>query len=93
MPDTGRPPQSSPTPLALALKYDAGHVPRLVAKGRGAIAETIITKARENGIAVTEDPLLAEALSSVELDTEIPPALFAAVAQVIAFVVKARPTS
>ena len=83
--------QSPRIPLALALKYDPGSVPRVVAKGKGAVAEAIIGKARENGIKIEEDPLLAEALASVELDTEIPTTLFVAVAEIIAFVLAARP--
>ncbi len=80
-------------PLALALKYDGTGAPRLVAKGRGAIAATIIAKAQENGIEIEKDPVLAEALASVELDTEIPIALYSAVAQVIGTILSARKRS
>jgi len=89
MTDTGHKPPNR-IPLALALKYDAGAVPRVVAKGRGAVADAIIGKARDNGIAIEEDPVLAEALASVELDTAIPVELFEAVAKVISFVLSAR---
>jgi flagellar biosynthesis protein len=90
MPDSAKPEQATRIPLALALRYEPGHAPRLVAKGRGSVAEAIIGKARENGLAIEEDPVLAEALASVELDTEIPSSLFVAVAEVIAFVLAAR---
>jgi flagellar biosynthesis protein len=78
------------TPLALALNYDSGTAPRVVAKGRGTLAERIIETGRANGVVIEENPLLAEALSAVELDAEIPPELYRAVAEVISFVLKAR---
>lgn len=77
-------------PLALALKYDGTGAPRVVAKGRGAIAEAIIAKAHESGVEIEQDPILAEALASVDLDTEIPIALYTAVAQVIGTILSAR---
>jgi flagellar biosynthesis protein len=70
---------------ATALRYDqeAGGAPRVVATGSGHIAERILELARENGIAVREDPALAEAIARLELDREIPPELFVAVAEVL----------
>lgn len=78
------------TLVATALKYDGSGAPRLVAKGRGVVAEAIIAKARESGVTIEEDPILAEALASVEIDAEIPIALYTAVAEVIATIVSAR---
>ena len=70
---------------AVALKYDqeAGGAPKVVAAGAGLIAERIVELAREQGLAVREDPALAEALARLELEQEIPPELFAAVAEVL----------
>jgi flagellar biosynthesis protein len=57
----------------------------VTAKGRGEVAERILTLAREHGIPIREDPNLAVLLSTVELGDEVPPALYRAVAEVIAF--------
>lgn len=76
--------------LAVALAYDheAGAAPQVVAKGRGAVAERIIENARAHGVHVEENPVLAEALSAVELDDTIPTELYRAVAEVISFVLR-----
>lgn len=75
--------------VAIALKYDFGDgAPTVTAKGRGAIAEKIIETARENDVAIEENPVLAEALSQVDLDQEIPVPLYKAVAEVIGFVLQ-----
>jgi flagellar biosynthesis protein len=74
---------------AVALQYDGGEAPRVTARGRGAVAENIIDLAREHGIAVEENAGLAEALSTIELDQEIPIELYEAVARVISFVMRA----
>lgn len=76
-------------PVAVALKYESPRAPRVVATGRGAIGQAIIDKAKEFGVPLREDPGLAEALSTLELDEEIPEALYKAVAQVIAFILRA----
>lgn len=76
-------------PLAVALKYEQNYAPRVVAKGRGQVGRNIIEKAKEAGVPLREDPGLAEALSTLELDEEIPEALYKAVAQVIAFILRA----
>jgi flagellar biosynthesis protein len=70
---------------AAALKYDqqAAGAPKVVAAGGGLIAERIVEIAREQGVAVREDPALAEALARLELEQEIPPELFVAVAEVL----------
>lgn len=74
---------------AIALQYQHPGVPRVTAKGQGAVAERIVETARAAGVAVEENPALAEALAHVELDDEIPEALYKAVAQVIVFVLRA----
>ena len=76
---------SEPRKRAAALRYDAaeGGAPKVVAAGAGLIAERILELAREAGIPVREEPALAEALSRLELDAEIPSELYAAVAEVL----------
>ena len=76
------------TPIAVALEYETGNIPRVTAKGRGAVAEAIIAKAEESGVHVEENAALAQALSRVDLDAEIPEQLFRAVAAVISFVLR-----
>lgn len=72
--------------LAVALKYAPGdRAPRVVAKGRGLIAEEIIARAREHGVFVHESPELVTLLSQVDLDDHIPPALYVAVAELLAW--------
>ncbi len=71
---------------AIALKYQPGGTPRVTAKGEGAVAEAILAVAREHNIDIEENPLLTEALSRLELDEEIPPELYIAIAEIISFV-------
>ncbi len=60
-------------------------MPRVVASGRGFVAEKIIEAAREAGVPLREDTVLMEALASLELGQEIPPELYLAVAQALAW--------
>lgn len=78
------------TSLAVALQYDkeSDRAPRIVAKGRGLIAEQILAIATENDIVIEANPVLAEALSHVEVDDTIPVELYEAVAAVIGFVLR-----
>jgi flagellar biosynthesis protein len=84
---------------AAALRYDleAGGAPKVVAAGAGMIAERIVALAREQGVPVHEEPALAEALARLELEQEIPPELFVAVAEVLVWAygleAKRRPTA
>lgn len=73
---------------AAALKYDQaeGGAPRVVAKGRGHIADKIIRTAQENDVPLVEDKNLATVLDALELESEIPAALYQAVAEVLVFV-------
>lgn len=72
--------------LAVALKYAPGdRAPRVVAKGRGLIAEEIIARAKEHGVFVHESPELVTLLSQVDIDDHIPPALYVAVAELLAW--------
>ena len=72
---------------AVALAYNQGRsAPRVVAKGDGLIAEEIIRRAREAGVHVHESRELVGMLMQVDLDGEIPPLLYAAVAEILAWV-------
>lgn len=74
--------------MAVALAYAHPGVPRVSASGRGSMADRIVETARASGVPVEENPLLAEALSHVPLDEEIPVELYKAVAVVIGFVMR-----
>jgi flagellar biosynthesis protein len=78
--------------IAVALEYEEGtrEAPRVVATGKGVIAEKIMEIARENGVVIEANPMLAEALSGVPVDETIPRELYQAVAEVIGFVLRAR---
>lgn len=72
---------------AVALSYDKGQgAPVVVASGQGSIAEKILSTAREAGVEVVADPDLVELLAGIPLGTEIPPELYQAVAEILAFV-------
>lgn len=72
--------------LAVALAYAPGDAaPRVVAHGRGLIAEEIIARARENGVYVHESPELVTLLMQVDLDDHIPPQLYVAIAELLAW--------
>jgi flagellar biosynthesis protein len=76
--------------LAVALQYEKGtrDAPKVVAKGRGLVAEKIIALAEENGVIIEANPVLAQALSGVEIDDTIPIELYEAVAVVIGYVLR-----
>lgn len=80
----------NPDPLrrsAIALTYREGApAPRVVAKGYGQTAERIIERARQAGVFVHDSPELVSLLMQVDLDEQIPPELYRAVAEVLAFV-------
>lgn len=74
--------------IAAALRYDPlkDRAPRLTAKGSGWLAEKIVRLAKEHGVPVREDPNLVQILAGLELDEEIPPELYRAVAEILAFI-------
>jgi flagellar biosynthesis protein len=74
--------------LAVALHYDKKGAPRVVAKGRGTIGDKIIEVAKAHGIPIEENEVLAGALSNIELGEDIPAELYAAVAEVLIFVLR-----
>jgi len=72
---------------AVALAYRTGDdAPTVVAKGRGAIADNIIAKAREHGIYVHESPELVGMLMQVDMDRCIPPQLYTVVAELLVWI-------
>ena len=75
---------------AAALEYRKGvdNAPKVTATGKGLIAERIIELAREHGVPIREDKNLVEVLSTIGLYQEIPPELYRAVAEVLAFIYK-----
>jgi len=71
---------------AIALAYQTGDVaPKVVAKGRGLIAQAIIERAKQHGVFVHESEDLVGILMQVELDENIPPQLYQAVAELLAW--------
>lgn len=87
-------PQPVPNPeqKAVALKYEREKdpAPKIVATGRGAVAEQILQLAFASGVKVREDADLVEVLSHLEIDTPIPLEAYAAVAEILAYVYKAN---
>ena len=76
------------TPKAVALRYekDKDHAPRVIAKGRGEIAKKIMEIAAAHNLPLYEDKNLIQILEALDIDVEIPPELYRAVAEVLAFV-------
>ncbi len=81
-----------PPALAVALRYEPGeaNAPKVVAAGRGPIAERILELAKANGIAIRENADLAEMLAALTPGDQIPPAAFAVVAEILHFILKAN---
>lgn len=78
--------QPDAPPQAVALAYDPDDgAPRVVAKGRGLLAEEIIARAQSAGVFVHESPELVSLLMQVDMDARIPPELYIAVAELLAW--------
>lgn len=72
---------------AIALEYDPSEeAPRVIASGRGVLAERIIERAKENEVPVHRDDKLADTLSRLEIGDMIPPELYEVVAEILVFV-------
>lgn len=72
---------------AIALEYDPNdEAPRVIASGKGALAERIIEKAKEADVPVHQDDKLAETLSRLDIGEMIPPELYEVVAEILVFV-------
>lgn len=77
-------PQQRGSAVALAYR-DGDGAPKVVAKGQGLVAEQIIARAQEAGVFVHESKELVGLLMNVDLDREIPPALYRAIAELLAW--------
>jgi flagellar biosynthesis protein len=87
------PPSRRPQrPVAVALQFEPGRedLPRVVATGRGSVAEQILELAFANGVKVREDADLAQVLAAVDVDSEIPIEAIVAVAEILAHVYRAN---
>jgi flagellar biosynthesis protein len=72
---------------AVALSYDAGDdAPRILASGKGRVAERIIEEAKKNDVPFYKDDSLAETHSKLEIGDAIPPELYEVVAEILVFV-------
>ncbi len=73
---------------AVSLQYEPARqeAPIITAKGQGIIAEKIIEIAKKNNIPIKDDPDLIEILSQLELDEQIPPAVYQVVAEIFSFI-------
>jgi len=76
--------------VALAYEPDSDFAPKVVAGGRGSVAEQILAIAFANDVKVREDADLAELLSAIDVDHEIPVEAFAAVAEILTYVYRAQ---
>lgn len=78
--------------IAVALRHDRSTVtlPRIVASGRGAVAEQIVAIAQAQGIRVNKDADLAEVLVALEVGSDIPVEAFAAVAEILSYIYRAN---
>jgi len=77
---------------AVALRYERyrDSAPKVVAKGKGIIAERIIEVAKQHGVYLKEDPTLVEVLSGLELYEEIPEELYKVVAEIFVLIYQAK---
>ena len=72
---------------AVALEYDPSEeAPKIIATGKGVLAEKIIEKAKEANVPIHEDEKLAKTLSKLEIGDMIPPELYEVVAEILVFV-------
>ena len=80
--------EKKPDRSAVSLRYDnlVNKSPVVTAKGKGLIAEKIISLAKENNVPIKEDPDLVHLLSQVDLNREIPASLYQVVAELLSFV-------
>lgn len=72
---------------AIALEYDpSDEAPRVIASGKGILAEKIIEKAQESSVPIHRDDKLADTLSRLDIGEMIPPELYEVVAEILVFV-------
>ncbi len=77
---------------AVALKYEAGEssAPKVIAKGKGTIAEKILQKAQEFEVPIFQNEALANSLLALDIDEQIPPNLYKAIAEVFVWLMKSE---
>lgn len=79
--------QRSGIKKAVAIRYDKADIaPKIIAKGKGIVAENILKVAQEENLAVVENKELVEELTKIDLGDNIPPELYQIVAEVLIFV-------
>ena len=83
-------PKARPAAVAIKQNEDEAALPRIVAKGHGNVAEQILALAFANDVKVREDADLVELLQSIDVDSEIPLAALAAVAEILTYVYRAN---
>lgn len=88
--DPKKPAEKPPVAVALRYEPESEHAPRVVASGKGTIAEQILAIAFAHGIKVREDADLAELLIAVDIESEIPVEAFVAVAEILTYVYRAN---
>jgi flagellar biosynthesis protein len=73
---------------AVALRYNSekDHAPKLVAKGKGLVADELLSRAKEFGVPIQEDPSLLEVLGKLEINQTIPEDLYSVVAEIFALI-------
>ncbi|MBY0356199.1 MAG: EscU/YscU/HrcU family type III secretion system export apparatus switch protein [Rickettsiales bacterium] len=89
--DQEAPPAARKQTKAVALHYEASgdDAPRVVASGKGAVADQIISLAFAHGVRVREDAALVDILGALDVDSPIPLEAFAAVAEILSYVYRA----
>ena len=84
---TGKEKEEQKIKQAIALEYDGEDAaPRVIASGKGALAERIIERAKEADVPVHQDDKLADTLSRLQIGDMIPPELYEVVAEILVFV-------
>jgi flagellar biosynthesis protein len=74
--------------VAAALDYPGHGAPKVVAAGKGLVAERILELAREAGVPTREDSALAQALAELELGSQVPALLYQAVAEALVWALR-----
>lgn len=81
-------PEATPPKKAVVLSYEGSGAPKVIARGTGELAKKIIKVAQAEGIPIQKNEALVEALVQIDLNREIPPQLYVAVAEILALVYK-----
>lgn len=81
-------PETQSAPKAVALSYDGTGAPKVTARGTGELAKKIIEVAQAEGIPIQKNETLVDALVQIDLNREIPPQLYVAVAEILALIYK-----